>query len=207
MFRPADNRIHRAVSAVTADSQGAEFYFPEEYLSLWFRQALGEDVSCFPKPGYKELQEAHACLVDHLKVDTIILADGGSDSLLRGDEQGLGTPLEDMTSIAAIHWLEAAAMFVFQKMPQFRSIVCSSVIDALAGNYGNHHSNVRTKGSTLWINPLMTFYWCFGLTPLAERVMYLDKIRGTTNLAEAAKAIGNFRSECENLKGWTSIPL
>lgn len=49
------NGMPRAVSAVTADSQGAEFYFPEEYLSLWFRQALGEDVSiwCFPKPGYK----------------------------------------------------------------------------------------------------------------------------------------------------------
>ena len=35
-------------------------------------------------------------LVDELGIDTIILADGGTDSLMCGDEEELGTPTEDM---------------------------------------------------------------------------------------------------------------
>jgi hypothetical protein len=33
--------------------------------------------------------------------DTLILVDGGTDSLMRGDENGLGTPHEDMVSLLA----------------------------------------------------------------------------------------------------------
>jgi hypothetical protein len=38
-------------------------------------------------------------------LDTIILVDGGTDSLMRGDEIGLGTPQEDIASITAVHEL------------------------------------------------------------------------------------------------------
>jgi hypothetical protein len=37
-----------------------------------------------------------------LNLDAIVLVDGGTDILLRGDEVGLGTPAEDMTSLAAV---------------------------------------------------------------------------------------------------------
>ncbi|MEM1183086.1 MAG: DUF1152 domain-containing protein, partial [Acidobacteriota bacterium] len=40
-------------------------------------------------------------------VDAVVLVDGGTDSLLRGDEDRLGTPHEDMLSIAAVRGLEA----------------------------------------------------------------------------------------------------
>ncbi len=263
-FRPsAGGKIHSMVEEVTGDSQGAQPYFPEKYLSQWFREERQEEVSiwCFPKPGYTGLAEAYAQLVAHLEIDTIVLADGGSDSLLRGDEHGLGTPLEDMISIAAVHWLDIpcrkllvslgfgvdhhhgvchahvleavadltkrggflgaitlleqmpelalfreATSFVFAKMPKFNSIVCSSVLDALAGQFGNHHSNSRTKGSVLWINPLMTLYWCFQLNTLAERVMYLDKIKGTETQDEASQAIGELRGQV-GLKSWSAIPI
>ena len=46
---------------------------------------------------------AYRWLVDTLKPDTLVLVDGGMDSLMRGDEAGLGTPLEDMASLLAAH--------------------------------------------------------------------------------------------------------
>ncbi len=35
-------------------------------------------------------------------MDAIVAIDGGTDSLMRGDEEGLGDPIEDATTVAAI---------------------------------------------------------------------------------------------------------
>lgn len=40
-----------------------------------------------------------------LNIDTVVLIDGGADSLMCGDEAGLGTPQEDMASIIAVNEL------------------------------------------------------------------------------------------------------
>lgn len=48
------------------------------------------------------LAVAYRALVDHLSVDAVVLVDGGTDILMRGDEAGIGTPEEDMTSLAAV---------------------------------------------------------------------------------------------------------
>lgn len=55
---------------------------------------------------------SYRALVAHLQVDTVILVDGGTDSLMRGDEAGLGTPEEDMTSIAAVDALDAQQKYL-----------------------------------------------------------------------------------------------
>jgi hypothetical protein len=44
---------------------------------------------------YQELVQAHA-------IDAVVLVDGGSDALMRGDEEGLGDPIEDAVSIASV---------------------------------------------------------------------------------------------------------
>jgi hypothetical protein len=44
---------------------------------------------------YRELIAAHS-------VDAMVLVDGGSDSLMVGDEEGLGDPIEDAVSVAAV---------------------------------------------------------------------------------------------------------
>ncbi len=38
--------------------------------------------------------------------------DGGTDILMRGDESGLGTPEEDMASLAAVHGLDVPEKIV-----------------------------------------------------------------------------------------------
>ena len=100
-------RITPALTKVTADSVGSELYFPEKHLSQWFRDRGKEvPVYCFHRVGPKPVAEGYRALVEQLRIDTIVLADGGTDSLMRGDEEDLGTPVEDMTSIAAVHSLD-----------------------------------------------------------------------------------------------------
>jgi hypothetical protein len=83
-------------------------YYPEGYLAQWFREARGEDVTVwmFAKTGAAPLAEAYAALTEHLHIDTIILVDGGVDSLMRGDEIGAGTLVEDAISLAAVDSLD-----------------------------------------------------------------------------------------------------
>jgi hypothetical protein len=89
---------------VTADSQGPTYinYFPEGYLCQWFREQ-GEEVSvyCFERTGVQPLRQAYEHLLEAHDIDTLLLVDGGTDSLMRGDEEGLGTPHEDIATLAA----------------------------------------------------------------------------------------------------------
>ncbi|NLS96343.1 MAG: DUF1152 domain-containing protein [Planctomycetaceae bacterium] len=96
-------RLAPGLLEVTADSQGYAYYFPEQVLASWFRQQ-GEEVSIysFHRMGVKPLLAGYRELVRELNLDTVILVDGGTDSLMRGDEAGLGTPFEDMASVAAV---------------------------------------------------------------------------------------------------------
>ena len=100
-------RLAPAVLTVTASSPRMTNYFPEKHLCQWFR-GQGQDIAiyCFERTGVQPLLEAYRVLVAQLGVDTVILVDGGTDSLMRGDEQGLGTPQEDIASITAVHELD-----------------------------------------------------------------------------------------------------
>jgi hypothetical protein len=45
-----------------------------------------------------------------------------------------------------------AVQAVHAGMPDYPSIVCSSILSVLDGQYGACHRTSRTRGSTLWIN-------------------------------------------------------
>jgi hypothetical protein len=49
----------------------------------------------------RPLRAAYQWIIDEGNIDAIVLVDGGTDILMRGDETGLGTPSEDITSLAA----------------------------------------------------------------------------------------------------------
>jgi hypothetical protein len=180
---------------------------------------------------------------------------------MRGDEAGLGTPQEDISSIVSVnelsierkilaclgfgvdyfhgvchaHFLEAVAEitrnrgylgmfslvdqmpevqmykkateFVFKSMPHEISIVSSSIISAIDGNYGDHHVTPRTKNSKLWINPLMPVYWCFKLSTVAERILYREAMKGTDQYADVERVIWEFRESCHNIRPRQGIPV
>lgn len=65
-------------------------------------------MHCFQRTGVVTLVKAWTALVEKLRLDAVVLVDGGTDSLMRGDEVGLGTPQEDLASVAAVHSLPLA---------------------------------------------------------------------------------------------------
>lgn len=97
-------RVSPKCVRVTADTPYSQTYFPEYQLALWFRQRhqLELPVYSFPQTGVVPLVAAYRKLHEMLALDAVVLVDGGTDSLMRGDEAGLGTPAEDVTSMAAV---------------------------------------------------------------------------------------------------------
>jgi len=225
-------------------------YFPEYYLSRWLAsQGESPAVYAFEKTGVQPLLAAYHALVEHLNVDTVILIDGGTDALMRGDEADLGTPHEDAVSLCAVnelvgvkrfvvslgfgidsfhgvsHWnvLEATAelaragaylgsfsltpemrpvqlyreacLEVFSQMPRYESIVNSSILSAIAGEYGDQHVSARTHGSELWINPLMAQYWCYELRAVAGRLQYREALMPTVSMSEVDRVIAAYRGQ------------
>lgn len=237
-------------------------YFPEKYLCEWLDANIDHcsTVYSFTRTGVQPLHQAYQELVDEHDLDAVVLVDGGTDSLMRGDEQSLGTPTEDLTSLAAVngldidtkllvclgfgvdtfhgvchhyfleavaeltrsgHYLgafsllpqmeetrllEQAAEYVFEQMPDHPSIVVSSVLAAAQGRFGNYHPTSRTHGSELYLNPLMSLYWCFELDGVAERCLYLDQIWATHTIEEVGQEILAFQKRIKP-RPWRGIPL
>ncbi len=253
-------RLTPVLVEVTPTTQGREAYFPERSLAKWLAaQGEPQPVYSFQRSGVQPLLVAYQTLVDLLKVDTVILVDGGIDSLLSGDESALGSPQEDAASIAAVHQLslerkllvclgfgidhtvchaqalEAISQLITQggflgawsltaEMPEVRryreateavfretpahwSIASSSILAALAGRFGNAHTIKETEGMRLFINVLMTIYWCFRVDAVAQKLLYLESIRHTSTIDEVGYAIGQFRNALPARKKWVSLPM
>lgn len=256
-FRHGDitgNYLTPDLVEVTARSTGNEYYFPEGYLSKWFcRKREDQSIYCIRPSGSQNILACYLALKKQLSFDTIILVDGGVDSVLKGDELRVGTPVEDMASLAAViqlelerkfmiclgfgaetdvshaHALETisgliasnaflgglmltaempevkrfveATEFVFYDMRGYESVICSSIISALEGKYGDFHRTRRTIGTPLWINPFMQHYWFFRLEAVARSIPYLEQIKDSTSLDEVRAVIRKFRDETPRRAG------
>jgi hypothetical protein len=105
--------LDQDVAEVTPDTVSRDWYFPERSLARWLaRNDLPSTVYAFPKVGVQPLRAAYRSLVERFGIDAVVLVDGGTDILMRGDEAGLGTPGEDMASLAAVHGLDIAEKIV-----------------------------------------------------------------------------------------------
>jgi len=54
---------------------------------------------------------------------------------------------------------DEAVTYVQNNEFQDSSVINSSIISAVRGNYGDYHLTEKTKRSQLWISPLMPMYW------------------------------------------------
>jgi len=88
---------------------------------------------------------------------------------------------------------EAAVLEVFEQQPDYSTVICSSVISAVHGEYGNYHLTKRTDGSILRISPLMPFYWFFDLPAVARWNVILPALRLTYDVDEAYKSLQEAR--------------
>jgi hypothetical protein len=97
------DELHPNLYAVGARAATEAAYCPEAWLAKWLDEELGGShvVWSFDKTGVRPLERAYRALVERLAIDAIVLVNGGIDAVLRGDETSLGTPAEDLTSLAA----------------------------------------------------------------------------------------------------------
>ncbi|MHC4224649.1 MAG: DUF1152 domain-containing protein, partial [Planctomycetota bacterium] len=112
-----------------------------------------------------------------------------------------------LTSMPEVRLYREAVEAVIAAMPAFPSIVCTSVTAALDGEYGDHHPTERTRGSQLYINPIMGLMWSFELEAVARRCLYLDDIKATTNRWEIDRAIHNHRQARGRVRPRMDLPL
>ncbi len=99
---------HPQLFEVTPAEASETAYCAEAWLACWLEGHHGSDarVWCFQRTGVQPLRRAYRHLIDTLGVDTVVLVDGGIDSILRGDETSLGSPGGDLSSVAAVAGLE-----------------------------------------------------------------------------------------------------
>ena len=129
-------RISPAVTEIDADTPGPEDYFPERVLARWLRRRGDEtSIFCFQRTGAVTLARAWQAVVSKLQLDAVVLVDGGTDILMRGDEVGLGTPTEDLTSVAAVHALDLPCKLVASLgfgVDSFDGVCHAQVLEAVA---------------------------------------------------------------------------
>ncbi|HEV7711710.1 MAG TPA: DUF1152 domain-containing protein [Asanoa sp.] len=102
-----DSWLTEHIVAVTPKTTNPDWYFPEGTLARWLAaHEMPSTVYAFPPLGVQPLRLAYQHLVESLDIDAVVLVDGGTDILLRGDENALGTPVEDITSVAAVAGLD-----------------------------------------------------------------------------------------------------
>jgi hypothetical protein len=87
------------------DRQSSELpYFPERWLAEWLTaRGLTAPIYAFAKSGVRPLAAAYRSIMARHDIDLVVVIDGGTDSVLFGDEPGLGTVEEDAVSIVAAH--------------------------------------------------------------------------------------------------------
>jgi hypothetical protein len=100
---------------INGNSPLEKIYFPEYKLVKYLHDEYNMDISiyCFVDGVVGTLIEAYKSLVAIEKIDCIVLADGGTDSLMTGVEDGLGTPYEDICHIVAVNSLKIDKTFLY----------------------------------------------------------------------------------------------
>jgi len=85
--------LGRGVHEITAETDGNPDYFPERDLARWLSDnSVETSIYGIERRGFDIVREAYECLEETLDFDALVLVDGGTDSLMRGDEAGLLHP-------------------------------------------------------------------------------------------------------------------
>ncbi|MFC9248839.1 DUF1152 domain-containing protein [Streptomyces sp. NPDC057136] len=247
---PLDSWLAPDVATVGPRTALHQAYFPERTLAQWLElHGYRSTVHAFSRVGVQPLRAAYQSLIDTYDIDAVVLVDGGTDILMRGDESGLGTPEEDLTSVAALARIDVperlvvsigfgvdayhgvshglvleniaaleragaylgafsvprttreGALFVDAvahaqaHTSEHPSIVNGSIAAAVQGAFGDIQFTSRTRGSELFVNPLMSLCFAFELEGLARHCLYLDRIENTHLIRQVSTEIELFREE------------
>jgi hypothetical protein len=101
---------------------------------------------------------------------------------------------------------EEAVTAVHGQPFQDPSVINASILSAVRGHYGDYHLTQKTKGSRLWISPLMPVYWFFDFAAVVQRNRFLAEIVETDSFMEAATAFLQWRQRAR-VRPASRIPL
>lgn len=111
-----------------------------------------------------------------------------------------------LTPSEAFQLYTAATAYVHAQPGQQSSVINASVISAAQGHFGDYHATERTRGSELWISPLMNLYWFFAVDAVAAQNLFLEALQQADSMSEVFEATYEAREELE-LRTTTPIRL
>jgi hypothetical protein len=99
-----------------------------------------------------------------------------------------------------------ALTYVHEQPEQQPSVINASVLSAARGHFGNYHLTERTRGSELWISPLMNLYWFFQTAAVAAQNLFVPQLLPTNSMGEAFGATYEVREKM-SLRKATAVRL
>ncbi len=141
-------------------------YFPEKWIVDWIKQESNETVSMYAfsnQLGVASLRRAYLEIIEKHHIDTLIMVDGGTDSLMFGDESGVGTIIEDSCSLVAS-----------LALPVEKSFLVATAFGVEQHHNLNHYSCLENIATLTKAN---AFQGCFSLTKdMREGKYYIDLV-------------------------------
>lgn len=101
-----NNRVVLANYSSTVGGFDMRPALPDDHPEGKLAAALGKPIYVFGKEGAEMLRAGYQRLIQNHNIDTILLVDGGVDSLMRGDEEGPGTIMQDAVSLSVVNDLD-----------------------------------------------------------------------------------------------------
>jgi len=126
---------------VTAASLPDPYYAPEihvcSFLDARFPDAAPHAIYAYYARDFTVplLTRFYRQLVRDHAIDAVVVIDGGSDSLMRGDEEGLGDPIEDcvtVTTVAQLDGVESLLITVGLGADRYNQVSDASSLRAIA---------------------------------------------------------------------------
>lgn len=112
--------------------------------------------------------------------------------------------LKQMESVQ--HYIDALH-YVQNQDEHVASVINSSVVSAIEGEYGDFHLTERTRGGKLWINPLMAMYWFFDVVGVAAHNKLLDSLAFTDNRNQIFRKLTLAVAKIDKQRPRMKIPL
>lgn len=174
------------VKRVSASSVGQSYYAPEVHSASFLDAAYPTNAPHWMYAYYARaftvptLRRFYQHVVDQHSVDAVVLFDGGSDSLMAGDEEGLGDPLEDQVSLTAVADLIG---------PRLRMLL---VVGVGADRF-NHVSDAATLRAVAELTAAGGFWGSIGIEPDAPAASFYARLLAHLNQNQTFRSV---LSEC-----------
>ncbi|MET9648623.1 DUF1152 domain-containing protein [Streptomyces syringium] len=213
---PVDDWAAPDLAVITPDSALHQSYFPERTLAQWLRRCgypsarSGRtprgDESGLGTPEGDLTSVAALAALNTIKTRLVVSVGFGIDAnhgvnhvqvleniaALERDGAYLGAFSIPRATREGALCLDAVT-HAQHHTPELPSLVNGSIAAAVRGSFGDVQFTDRTRGSELFVNPLMSLYFAFDLPGLAAHCLYLDRLADTHLMRQVHSRITEFR--------------